>query len=489
MGVSGANIGRNGEIGGINCNMSDGECSYVHAVLQCLLMHPIMYQCQNEFNSIKNNNKNRFLLTKELYKIYDTIRFGKTANSSNFIHLFQNIFNQNKNAFNNMDIYSIKTPGKFLYFLLSLLDFELNNSPNDFDTRLVTNISLAQKKDENYLINLYLNYFIRNRSGSIIFKYFFSNEKSQYVCPKCDKYYDCELKSIFVMKLNEINEYRRKINKNALNYNLNLGECFDYYCNNNIERCKHCNEYNIMRYAKINNGRTLIIRLKRNNNGSKCDVDFPIVFNFRKFAENLSLKMNYILKACVSYGSFQDYGWKYFADINFDVNINSNGRWRRFIDSQSYILESWRQIYEYEPQILIYQLSDLEENNNNFINNGQNMNNNNSYGVNGVGNVSNFWFSNSSQNQGYATNFSDNTNGSNNQNNLSNQNNNLNQNNGNNGINFISPNQNVNNSFNNNNNINNYNPNPMFTNQGNNNGMNNQNSPQNNNLQLNGQFN
>ena len=84
--------------------------------------------------------------------------------------------------------------------------------------------------------------------------------------------------------------------------------------------------------------------------------------------------MEYVLKGCISYGLISNNNWKYIADVNLDANNNSQGRWIRYIDANRYILESFKRIYDYEPQILIYQLNNLEENINN--NNNNNINNN-----------------------------------------------------------------------------------------------------------------
>ena len=374
-------MGTSGDtMGGINCNIIDGECSCFHSVLQCLLMHPVMKICFNKYNSIINNinNNNKYPLTLEIIKIFNTIMQRKTANSSNFINLFRNIFNFNKNKFDNIDVYSINTPGKFLYFLLFLLHNELNESQNNFDINSINNISFKQKQDRDYLMTLYFNYVSNCHKDSIIFQYFFSTEKIIYNCLNCKMYYDCDLKNIFYMDLSSINDYRKKNKLNASQFNANLDECFDYYCNKNNVICQYCRT-NIIRYVRIFNGKTLIINFKRNSNNTnrKCDVDFPIKFNFSKYTACKACNegnMEYVLKGCISYGLISNNNWKYIADVNLDANNNSQGRWIRYIDANSYILESFKRIYDYEPQILIYQLNNLEENINN--NNNNNINNN-----------------------------------------------------------------------------------------------------------------
>ena len=404
-------MGTSGDtMGGINCNIIDGECSCFHSVLQCLLMHPVMKICFNKYNSIINNinNNNKYPLTLEIIKIFNTIMQRKTANSSNFINLFRNIFNFNKNKFDNIDVYSINTPGKFLYFLLFLLHNELNESKKNFDINSINNISFKQKQDRDYLMTLYFNYISNCHKDSIIFQYFFSTEKIIYNCLNCKMYYDCELNNIFYMDLSSINDYRKKNKLNASQFNANLDECFDYYCNKNNVICQYCRT-NIIRYVRIFNGKTLIINFKRNSNSAnrKCDVDFPIKFNFSKYTACKACNegnMEYVLKGCISYGLISNNNWKYIADVNLDANNNSQGRWIRYIDANSYILESFKRIYDYEPQILIYQLNNLEENinnnnniNNNILNNFNNNNQNSGYYYNNF----NYYYNNFNNNNQY----------------------------------------------------------------------------------------
>ena len=474
MGASGSSIG------GMNCYMTDGECSCFHSVLQCLLMHPVMKICWNKYNfninNIKNNNA-KYPLTLEIIKIYSTIMQGKTANSSKFINIFRNVFNQNKNNFG-IDAYSINTPGKFLYFFLLLLHNELNESQKNFNINLINNMSFNQKKNLDSLMSLFIEYITKCHKDSIIFQYFFNTEKIIYNCIKCGIYYDCDIKNIFYIDLSSIYDYIKRIKPNASRFNVNLYECFDYYCNNNNVICQYC-QTNIIRYVKIFNGKTLIIRLKRNSNNanSKCDVDFPIKFNISKYKACNEGNKEYFLKGCISYGPINNSNnWKYIADINLDPNINSEGRWIRYIDSNSSLLESSKRIYDFEPQILIYQLNDLEENNNNINNN--NINNNNDI-INNNQNSSFIYNNFINMDNNINNNFNNNNQFNGNMNNS----NNLNANNNNN---FNSQNNlNFSNYQNNNNNINYNSQHNMIINNLNNNEVTNNGSLQGNNFILN----
>ena len=109
--------------------------------------------------------------------------------------------------------------------------------------------------------------------------------------------------------------------------------------------------------------------------GNRCDIDFPIRFDFTKYAASgKNSNNNYILKSCISYKP--DNG-KYFADININPE-NDLGKWIRYMDNQIRELNSFRGIYDFEPQILIYeQKNRIQGNNNDNANNNNNNNNGN----------------------------------------------------------------------------------------------------------------
>ena len=339
------------------------DYSYAHSVLQCLLVHPFMYEIDNFINQNMNNdifnNDNNFLLTKELYSMNKRILKGIPAVSNNILEIFKNYVEKNKNVFQNIEEVYKKEPYNFMYYLFQFLHLELNFSQNNFNLNLF-NISVSQRKDEIYIQNLYSNFINQCHRNSIIYDYFFNLEKITYYCINCEKYFDYDLKNIFLMDVPQIMINKKK---NIIN----LDDCFDYYCNRNNSGCYICNRNNIQQEIKIINTKSLIIGFKRNKTENKCDIDFPINFDLSKYSA-FPNDNNYILKSIISFNN-----GKYFAYINYNVDINT-GEWFRYTDSIIKKLDQSYEIYQYQPQLLIYQLKGLETNINN--NGAQNIQNN-----------------------------------------------------------------------------------------------------------------
>jgi len=496
---------------GLNVDRNYGEFSYIHSVLQCFLMHPLMKEIINNSNYYFQNNQ-RFRLTNQMINLFDAINQGNIGNSKNIIDLFYQIAAENQQSFEGDNRYLSKDPYHFLYFFLHFLHLELNFSDRYFNIDNLVNASLPIKRQENLIQNIFAHFLISNHGNSLIFKYFLSSEKNQYLCNNCGIYYDFSINSIFTMYLPQIIRFNIKNNRNS---SVTLDDCFECYCNDNELYCQHCNSnISIRQYKKIYNGKSLIIRFKRNSLGNVCDVNFPYAFDFSKFTGLNDGDINnrlYVLKSCIS---FNNNNRKYFADINVDVHNNS-GKWIRYMDSQVRQLNNPDEIKQYEPQILIYELKNLEPNNNsvnpirinpsninqniivvnpyskdnqqmnmNFIQgnfmqnnnnpNGQfNMNNMNNMGMNNMNNNNNMNMNNMNMNNNNNNNMNNiNNNNMNNMNNMEmNNNNNMNMNNMNNmGM-------NNNNNMNNMNNNNNMNMNNM-----NNNNMNNNNNLNSNNF-------
>jgi hypothetical protein len=346
---------------GLSAHKNYGDCSYIHSVLQCFLMHPLMKEINNSFNFNQLNN-NRFRLTIEMLRLFNTINQRNIGNSSNIIDLYYKILGENRNILGNDNRFLLKDPYHFLYYFLHFLHLELNFSPGNFDLNSLINASYAIKKQENLILEIFARYLLAYHGDSLIFKYFLSSEKNKYLCKNCDVYYDFSINSIFRMDLPQIKRYKNNAQI------VTLDDCFDCYCNDNNVCCQYCNS-KIWEYKKIYNGKSLIIRFKRNSLGNSCDVNFPYTFDFSNYSgltdDNINNKL-YVLKSIISFMPFNNNSGKYFADINIDVNNNS-GKWVRYIDSQVNVLNNPDYIKKYEPQILIYELKTLEQNNN-FVN-------------------------------------------------------------------------------------------------------------------------
>ena len=371
---------------GFSANINYGDCSYIHSVLQCFLMHPLMKEINNLFNFNQFNN-NRFRLTIEMLKLFKTINKGNIGNSTDIIDLYDKISSENRNILGNDKRYLLKDPYHFLYYFLHFLNLELNFSQGNFDLNLLTNASLRDKKQENLILEIFAEYLLAYHGNSLIFKFFLSSEKNKYLCNNCGTYFDFSINSIFTMFLPQIKDYYYIKNRHNAQI-VTLDDCFDCYCDDNNVFCQYCNS-NIKQYKKIYNGKSLIIRFKRKSLGNSCDVSFPYAFDFTKYSgltDNDIKNKLYVLKSCISFMPFNNNGGKYFADVNVDVNSNS-GKWIRYMDSQWKVLNNPDDIKKYEPQILIYELKILEPNNN-F--GSQNMNNNHNFDPNRIINQPNY---------------------------------------------------------------------------------------------------
>ena len=119
---------------------------------------------------------------------------------------------------------------------------------------------------------------------------------------------------------------------------------------------KVLNQTNIDKYTKIIfPASVFIIVLERSDHCFKGDIDFEINIDINEYVSKSrtvgsNINCNYILKACISYCSAR----KYFADCY----LKGNNAWFRFMDNDVKMLNGVREIYECEPQILIYELND-----------------------------------------------------------------------------------------------------------------------------------
>ena len=354
---------------GISYDQRNGECSFAHAVLQTLYFHPMM---KNDINNNSVNeimNGDRYPITKEIFKMFISMRNGERTYSYDFFEVFIKTFNQSKAAFGPDNQFLRKDPYHFLFFLLHFLQLELNFSPRTFDINRLNNLMLGEKRDKRNIFELYNNFMIQNHSYSIIFKNFFNSEENEYTCQNCGTYFDFDLNNIFTMDISNIN-----LNPGNT---INLDECFNSYCNPNNMRCQYC--YNrVLLNKKIYHGNTIIIGFKRKKLGNRNDIDFPIRLNISKYSGVTEGRVLYVLKSCISFMPMNNNPGVYFTDINLNLNSNT-GKWIRYYNDTVYELQNFNAIYNYEPQLLIYQLEDLEQNNHPNPPNTQNLNNINNY--------------------------------------------------------------------------------------------------------------
>ena len=108
----------------------------------------------------------------------------------------------------------------------------------------------------------------------------------------------------------------------------------------------------------------MIFVFERKNHNFNNDIDFGFDIDIINYlSEKYSCKdhTQYILKACISLSQ----EGKYLSDCL--IQDNNNIAWMRFIDEQYSILNNPNEIKQNEPQILIYEWGN--ENNNNYQSN------------------------------------------------------------------------------------------------------------------------
>jgi len=139
--------------------------------------------------------------------------------------------------------------------------------------------------------------------------------------------------------------------------NLTLDECLTCYCGGYSGRCKKCNNLGCNYKSIFSTSKVLIIYFKRSIHIYKGDIDFTNKYSI--------CNKNYYLKGCISYCNTS----KYFCDVCV------NNVWYRYMDNISKILNDVnKEIHEYEPQLLIYELEESPQKQNNM---GMNQNNSN----------------------------------------------------------------------------------------------------------------
>ena len=160
---------------------------------------------------------------------------------------------------------------------------------------------------------------------------------------------------------------RNKIYPNKNGSNINLKECFNYYQNLNDCECPICKDPMSKEKTTIFSlTKVLILRFKRSSHNLNCDVDFDFKFNINDMGIALNnssenLRNNYFLKSIISFYQSSNC-YKYFSD----VCINDN--WYRFCDiyDSAMNVNGEKCLKKYEPQMLIYELKEDNDNMNPF---------------------------------------------------------------------------------------------------------------------------
>jgi hypothetical protein len=229
------------------------------------------------------------------------------------------------------------------------------------------------------------------------------------------------------MNLDIIRYYRDAAYPMKMGTNLDLGELFTCYSGGCHSKCRVCGNNKCAKYTRICfPAKTLIIYLERKNHNFYRDINFDLVYDFDPYIsktrrEGMFLNTNYELKAVISYAQNLNEE-KYFSDCKIKIG-NMESKWVRFIDNNILILHQ-QNIFEYEPQLLIYEVTDqffeqqmnfnnsreqIQIGNNNNIN--QNHFNNNNIGFyNNIGNNTGINMNNNTTMMNNINNMNNNTN-------------------------------------------------------------------------------
>ena len=346
------------------CNMFNNQLnfSYAHAALQSLFC---LNSSQELFHFMINNNiryNMLFPMANELLNIFDSIRSGNIANSQNILFYFGKYYMENKMNIQSQNVLN-PDPFHFLYFLLQFLHMETNMG-RSYDTSYF-NQNLNTMKIDNNIYRLFLQFYITSQN-SIISSDMFTTVRYTYKCINCGEYYFYGLLNIFRMKLDIIRGFRDLTYPLKKGSNLVLPELFTCFCGGSYTKCQHCGNNRTARYTRLCfPAKVIIISLERNNHSLCCDVNYPFYYNFVDYISKtktigINLNTNYELKAVISYTNFVN-GGKYFADCKIKMGDRSH-IWVRYVDSFLSIIQP-NDIFNHEPQILIYEVSKMEINN------------------------------------------------------------------------------------------------------------------------------
>ena len=331
--------------------------SYAHSSLQSLCF---LDATNRLFSFILNNgmrNNNYFPLTNELLNLIECVNSGIAADSQNILFYFVKIYRENQNYIVSHNVLA-PDPFHFLYFLLQFLQLETNMF-NNYDNSLF-NQDLNSMRNDNYIYRLFLN-FVYTTQNSIISNNFFNTVRYTYKCPNCAVYYFYAFQSIFRMNLDIIRYYRDAAYPMKMGTNLDLGELFTCYSGGCHSKCRVCGNNKCAKYTRICfPAKTLIIYLERKNHNFYRDINFDLVYDFDPYIsktrrEGMFLNTKYELKAVISYVKNLNEE-KYFSDCKIKIG-NMESKWVRFIDNNILFLHQ-QNIFEYEPQLLIYEVTD-----------------------------------------------------------------------------------------------------------------------------------
>ena len=372
-------------------NNKIGEISYAHSTLQSLSCLDILHETTNQkqFIQLPNNS-----LTKEffclLYNLYNIP--NDYAYSNALIDYFEKMYYKNKENITSQNVLN-HDPFHFLYFLLQFMHIEINNPMNpNYNISILSNQTIQNQQNDSHMFQIFSDFY-SNTQNSLISDNFYNVEKHTFNCQKCGLFYFYNMKNIFRIDINRALFYRNSLPNNNGGY-LTLYEMFDYYFSphqTNCKNCKNCNNCNNLGDEAIKisvHNRVLIVNINRNshNQNFNNDLNFDINIDMKKYINNEFGFYIYSLKSFIAFNG------KYISFCFI------NKKWYKYIDNNGSEVQDISELYQFEPQILIYERAnqnfDINQFNNNIqLNNNLNFNNNNNYNNNN--NLNNNHLSNS----------------------------------------------------------------------------------------------
>ena len=290
---------------------------------------------KSDFNQFKDKSKS---ITKEFYIVLDMLYNKQLNRPSDLLYFIYTYEYKLKSMTNNIQ----NDPYNFLNNFLELLHIENNKikkNINMYNLRNILNPEKLQNEDEMY--KQYQQYY-SNTQNSFISECFFNIIRKQTKCEnKCPETLNFDYEKIFTIEMDKY-KYQK----------VNLIKCLsDYIIDGQKTQCNNCKTGNAIEYKKIYNPvKVLIIYFKRNTpiytNNILFDKNlqlYPFISSKRR--EKIGLLSYYTLKACISYNNKN----QYFTDIF----INKN--WYRSIGEFCQPLNDIKDIFVYEPKILIYE--------------------------------------------------------------------------------------------------------------------------------------
>ena len=334
------------------------DYSYANSVIQSLGNLDCIKQLINIQNLQYLKNNPDPSLTKEFFTLLFIINnVNKEPIIDDFIVSFKQAYNKNQSIIISKNVLS-PDPFHFLYFLLQFIHLEINQcNDKNYDINNYNNQNINNQKNDDYMLLLFLDFYSKTQN-SVISNIFFNTIRNIYNCRFCGDYYFYSMVTIIRINVESAFFYRNNLNPNKNGTNLNIYDILNFFCDKDKVNCKFCNNSAEKITEMFNPAKVLIFAFERNNHNFKNDIDFDEKININNyiskkvFDNKIQFNSNYTLKSCISYSNQIN---KYFADCYV------NGIWVRFMDSKVEQLVSKNNLFEYEPQMLIYE--QIEENN------------------------------------------------------------------------------------------------------------------------------